>query len=79
MNSETIGTRPCEGEYYEAEAPDTLDLAQRAEYAIHALTGTIREDFEYECIWGVRLVPPPSFITPASGLTARRAQSWSSR
>jgi hypothetical protein len=47
-----------EGKRYEAEVPDTLDLADRARLAINAMTGAINEDLDYEYCWMVSLVPP---------------------
>jgi len=38
------------GERYEAEVPDTLDLAERAEFALNALLGMLDPDSDYE-IW----------------------------
>ncbi|HID31621.1 MAG TPA: hypothetical protein EYP19_16690 [Desulfobacterales bacterium] len=41
---------PCEGQRYDVEIPDTLDLAQRAEYALNALIGMLDPNLNYE-IW----------------------------
>ena len=41
-----------DGERYEAQVPDTLDLAERAELALHALAGGLNPDQDYEAIGG---------------------------
>lgn len=43
---------------YEALVPDTLDLAERAQLAINAMTGAINEELDYEYCWHLSLVPP---------------------
>lgn len=45
------------GKRYEASVPDTLDLTDRAEFAINALTGIINEKQNYECLWRWKYVP----------------------
>ena len=40
-----------EGKKYEALVPDTLDLADRADFAINSAVGCIEEKFDYECWW----------------------------
>jgi len=47
-----------DSESYKAIVPDTLDLAERAEFAINALTGMIMPEHDYERIWMVNYVPP---------------------
>lgn len=42
---------------YEATVPDTLDLAERAEYAINAMTGALDAEHDYEYIWQVWFAP----------------------
>ena len=37
----------CSGKSYEAEVPDTLDLAHRAELAMHGITGTVDPNDDY--------------------------------
>lgn len=46
------------GERYEAIVPDTLDLAERAEYAINAMTGALNEEHDYEYFWLTFYAPP---------------------
>ena len=41
------------GIYYEATVPDTLDLAERASWAINHFTSLISEERDYEMFWGV--------------------------
>ena len=45
-----ITVPPCEGERYEMDIPDTLDLAERGEYALNALIGMLDPNLNYE-IW----------------------------
>lgn len=40
------------GERYEAEVPDTLDLAQRANYGLHFFYGVLDDDLNYEMYFG---------------------------
>ena len=40
------------------QVPDTLDLVQRAEYAINGLCGTVDPDHHCEFLFGGTLVPP---------------------
>ncbi len=40
------------GEYYEAEVPDTLDLAERARYGVNHFTSIISPENNYEMYWG---------------------------
>lgn len=40
------------GTYYEAEVPDTLDLAERARLGVNHFTELIREDKDYEMLFG---------------------------
>ena len=42
------------GTYYEAEVPDTLDLADHAAYGINHFTMSISEQHDYEMYWGVQ-------------------------
>jgi len=46
------------GERYEAVVPDTLELADRADLAINALTGVINTKQDYECFWQITYAPP---------------------
>lgn len=43
-----VSVRPAQGRFYEANVPDTLDLAARADLAIHALTHTVNDHQDYE-------------------------------
>ncbi len=45
------------GERYEATVPDTLDLVERAEYAINAMTGALDPEHDYEYMWQVWFAP----------------------
>jgi len=49
------------GKHYQATVPDTLDLVERADLAINAITGAIDEKLDYEFFWGVDFVPPHVF------------------
>ena len=40
-----------EGQSYEALVPDTLDIAERADYGIHCLTNSADPDADYEIWW----------------------------
>ena len=48
--SAEVHVPPPEGERYEVEVPDTLDLAERAGYALNALIGMLDPNLNYE-IW----------------------------
>ncbi len=43
---------PIEGEYYEAEVPDTLDLAEHTSLGLRHFTEIIDEDLNYEMYFG---------------------------
>jgi hypothetical protein len=43
-----VDVPPYVGERYEAEVPDTLDLAERAALAINAMTGVVAPEHDYE-------------------------------
>ena len=45
------------GDRYEVDVPDTLDFADRADLAINAVTGAIRQELDHEFLWRVRLSP----------------------
>lgn len=47
------------GERYETCAPDTLDLQERAEWAINGLTGPTDEQADYEIYWRVHFRSNP--------------------
>ena len=42
---------------YDATVPDTLDLVDRAEYAINGMTGALDPEHDYEYIWQVWFSP----------------------
>jgi hypothetical protein len=46
-----------QGKPYEKTVPDTLDLVERAEYAINAMTGALDAEHDYEYIWRVEFAP----------------------
>ena len=50
---------PFAGQHYEAMVPDTLDLADRARLAIHAMTENPNPAADYEPFWQVSFVPKP--------------------
>jgi hypothetical protein len=52
------------GSYYEAEVPDTLDLAERARLGINHFTESIREDLNYEMIIGINYKGGDSLCAP---------------
>jgi len=49
------------GTWRRKTVPDTLDLAERARFAINALVGTIMPQFEHECMWMQFLVAPSGY------------------
>ena len=51
-----------EGERYEAVVPDTLDIEERARYAIHSLTLLTDPNFDYEVYWWTDLTRSPAII-----------------
>jgi len=50
---------PYEGESYQALVPDTLDIAERADYAIHCLTNIVDPEADYEMWWAGNLNRKP--------------------
>ena len=50
---------PYDGQRYEATVPDTLDLAERARLAIHAMTENPNPEADYEPYWGIVWTPVP--------------------
>ena len=56
------------GERYEAMAPDTLDLAERAGLVVHALTESTNPQADYEPYWTVSWTPVPRMA--AGGFTS---------
>ena len=57
MRTEELADNCLSGQRYKATTPDTLDLSERAEYAINAMTGMLDAKRDYEYIWWVHLVP----------------------
>ena len=51
-----------EGERYERMVPDTLDVAERADYAIHFLTNVVDPDADYEIYFSVALNCNPAVM-----------------
>ena len=53
-----------EGERYQAETPDTLDLVEHAHASINQLTRSVEPDYDYEQYSGIHLLknPPPMRI-----------------
>jgi hypothetical protein len=53
-----------EGEHYETEIPDTLDLVDHANDSINQLTRSVEPDYDYEQYSGIHLLknPPPMRI-----------------
>jgi hypothetical protein len=67
---QAVGKRfvpPPKGKFYEATAPDTLDLADRAGLAINCLTGALDPDYGYELYFAVRFTAQPPFMLHDSG------------
>ncbi len=50
------------GEWYEAEVPDTLDLAYRAGIAINGLAGTLDPESDYEIFFKITFAANPPFM-----------------
>ena len=50
------------GQYYQATVPDTLDLAERAGFAINGLTGCLNPRRRYELYFVVRFDSNPPFM-----------------
>ncbi len=57
-----IVERACEGERYEAEVPDTVDLAERAALAINGIGGTIDPELR-TMYFNVQYPYKPSYMT----------------
>ena len=58
-----------DGERYEALVPDTLDLAERARLAIHAMTENPNPEADYEVYWRVKFTPVPTMLADFSSPT----------
>jgi len=54
------------GERYEALVPATLDLAERAGLALHALTEVANPNVDYEMYWTIDLLDKPPRMAPAN-------------
>jgi hypothetical protein len=52
----------CTGAWEEGTVPDTLDLAQRAELALHCLTGALDPEYGYELYFMVRFCQNPAMM-----------------
>jgi len=50
---------PYRGESYEDKVPDTLDIAERARLAVHALTSITDPDADYEIYWACHFFRNP--------------------
>jgi len=46
-----------DGEFYDLEAPDTLDLAGHAAHAINCLVGMVKPEQNHEALWSIQLAP----------------------
>jgi len=67
------------GERYETTAPDTLDLAERAELAVNAMAGALNEARDYEYFWLTFYAQPfeePSPWHCGNGLIQHHAGEW---
>ena len=53
---------PLRGEYYNDLIPDTLDIAERAQLAINALTGNTDPAYDYEIYWNYSLERNPPIM-----------------
>ena len=53
---------PPSGERYEADVPDTLDLAERGRIAINGLTGAVNPDHNYDQYFLSRLANDPPYM-----------------
>ncbi|MFA5863505.1 MAG: hypothetical protein WC975_02345 [Phycisphaerae bacterium] len=61
---------------YETTVPDTLDLAERAEYAINAMTGMLDEKRDYEYMWWVSFAPLSVVYHPATWFDSNPRAGW---
>ncbi|MDO8686032.1 MAG: hypothetical protein Q7J78_05100, partial [Clostridiales bacterium] len=70
-------TPEYKGEYYEAFVPATMDIAERAGYAVNALTETLDPEFDYELYWIVDLLAkkPGMFHTADDHVQAKFFQA----
>ncbi len=73
---------PFRGEHYDSMVPDTLDLAERARLALHAMTELTDPDADHEPFWQVQLLPIPRMLadhgSPASAAKLREAVTLAS-
>ncbi len=65
----SIKTPPLLGERYEAEIPDTLELADRAALCINAITRMLNPEYAYAQYSYADLRHNPPFLTMEAGLT----------
>ena len=70
LKSLVISAPSWEGQYYEAEVPDTLDLTERAELSISAITSLLNPSYDYTQFTFVEYrTDPPAAIMGHGGLT----------
>lgn len=50
------------GQSYNDLIPDTLDIAERAELAVHGLTGPLDPAYDYELYWATKLMHNPPLM-----------------
>ena len=60
---------PVEGVYYESEAPATLDLAEKAELCINAMTRLVNPDYDYAQYSYVVFRHDPPYMAMETGIT----------
>jgi len=72
-----VATPDYRGEYYDALAPATLDLAERARLAVNALTEPLDPDYDYELYWIADLLarPPAMYHTVDDHVQAKFFQA----
>jgi len=56
-----FGQNPANGTWRKATVPYTLDLADRARFAVNALVGTIMPQFSHECLWMQHVLAPSGY------------------
>ena len=54
---------PYAGQRYQTMVPDTLDLAERARLAIHAMTENPNPQADYESYWAIKWTPVPTMTS----------------
>ncbi len=58
----TVGLPEYRGQRYQAQVPDTLDLAHRAALAINGMTGPTDSDADYEIYWQAAFLNNPPYM-----------------